>query len=620
MAYLGSYLFLLATLIALLLASGAAFERIFQRIDANAAETLALRVVLGSGAWITILFALASVQLLRPAPVLAAVAVVSLAGAITIAGKNKKWTLRALAQKPRPGLLFVALTTTLVVVLGALYLQVLRPIVAWDADVYHLTVPRLYLEHGGFRHIPYNAYSNWPLGIELLFALAMTVKDYILAKALHFGFGALLAILLGMITARATTPPWGVIASALLFLNPVFLFEMRLAYVDIAVAVFLLAGFLFVHRALDDSERETSWLLAAGVAAGVLAVTKISGFFGGACLAAVFLVSRLLSGRRPTTLLRPTAFFVLPVLAFSLPWLIKAWWFTGNPVYPLLYSTFGGSEWSAELGRQHAAWQQAIGMGRSLLDYLLLPIRVMLQGGQGYEHFDGRLHPLWVILIPIALVGARRHAIVRRALATAGLWFVLWSLSSQQMRFLIPILPLLALAFAVSAHDLIRRLSRPALPTAGVALLVGALTVQASFTYLEQIPRLLPLLWSQGVELRAYATDEVFDFINTELPSEAKLVMVNVNRGFFCHREFVADSFFEASQISALLFALDAQGGLVDGLERMGITHVLVESQEHGPLFPESFVELLQERRRWVYRSRDDRFTVVAVGSGSAPR
>jgi hypothetical protein len=624
MAYVGTYLALTAALFLLFYLTGHAASRPGLAPPSSAApeERAALRLVVGVAVWVTLLFALAAAQRLRPAPVAAAIAACATWGAWSV------WTARrgdpaaeaSTALDARRSLmprdpLAILLALVLLVVVAALWAQALRPIVAWDADVYHLTVPRLYLEHGGFRRIPFNVYSNWPLAVQLLFALAMTVKDYILATALHFGFGVVLVVLVAAVTARAATPLWGVIAAALLLLHPVLLYEIRVAYVDVACAFFLFAAFLALHRALDDGARERQWLVLAGLSCGLLAAAKLNGIFGAVCVGAVYAGSRLCSGTPAGALARPLVAFAAPVAALTLPWLAKSLLLTGNPVYPLLYDAFGGPEWSDALGRAHRAWQRAIGMGRSPLDYVLLPARVLFQGGEGYPRFDGRLHPIAGILLPVALLAARREALVRRALAVAALWFVLWGATSQQMRFLIPVLPLLAVATAAAGHALVARwLPRPALPAWGLAALLVPLVIQANAIYLEQAPRLYAALWSRGEELRAHATDEVFAVLDQRLPEDARLLFVNVNRGFFCRRDFVADSFFEASQIAAMLHQAEDRDAMRRQLRELGITHLLIERQERGPAYPPEFVELVGDpANRTVYRSADGRFRVIAL-------
>ncbi|HVR29375.1 MAG TPA: hypothetical protein VMS86_07540 [Thermoanaerobaculia bacterium] len=639
MAYVGTYTALTAGLFVLLYLTGHAASRRFLASPRSFEEGLGLRVVTGVAVWVALLFSLAAVQLLRPSAIYAAIALAAAAGVWSVLRRNGALLsdgagARAPVADALPGPRLrqdpaaILLAVVVAAVLVALWAQALRPIVAWDADVYHLTVPRLYLEHGGFRRIAFNVYSNWPLAVQLLYALAMAVKDYILATALHFGFGVLLATLAGALVARAATPLWGVIAAGLLLLHPVLLFEIRIAYVDVACAFFLFAGFLALLRALDDPENELRFLLAAGIACGVLAAAKLNGVFGAVAIAAVYAGSRLSGGAPAAALARPLLAFAAPVVVLGLPWLAKSLWLTGNPVYPLLHDVFGGPEWSEPLARAHRAWQRSIGMGRSPLDYLLLPFRALFSGGEGYARFDGRLHPLAGILLPCALLAARREPLVRRALGVAGLYFALWAATSQQMRLLIPVLPLLAVATAVAGHSLTSRwLPRPALAARGLAALLAVLLLQASAVYVGQAPRLYAALWTRGDELRAHATDEVavgpdgvevqpgvFGVIDELLPADAKLLFVNLNRGFFSRREYVADSFFEASQVAAMLQELGDREGIRRGLAERGITHVLVERQEGGPRYPQGFVELLEDpATRVVYRSRDGRFTLFAL-------
>ena len=52
--------------------------------------------------------------------------------------------------------------------------------------------------------------------------------------------------------------------------------------------------------------------------------------------------------------------------------------------------------------------------------------------------------------------------------------------------------------------------------------------------------------------------------------------MLNNNHGFFLDRDYIADSFFEASQLNAA-FAASGRQELPRLFERLGVTHVLVD-------------------------------------------
>ena len=79
--------------------------------------------------------------------------------------------------------------------------------------------------------------------------------------------------------------------------------------------------------------------------------------------------------------------FGIPILALGAPWYAKTALATGNPVYPFAFEVFGGRDWSTALAAQFGNWHAALGMGREPLDYLLLPLRVLVQP----DHFGDAL-------------------------------------------------------------------------------------------------------------------------------------------------------------------------------------------------------------------------------------
>ncbi len=120
---------------------------------------------------------------------------------------------------------------------------------------------------------------------------------------------------------------------------------------------------------------------------------------------------------------------------------------------------------------------------------------------------------------------------------------------------------------------------------------------------------------------RADAVHPVFEAID-ELPAAARLMFLNTNHGFFCHREFVADSFFEASQINELLRSAGGLAGIDRALAELGITHLLIENRDRYVPWPESLYRYLNDRTRTrpLLRTSDgayDLVEVVAAGAGT---
>jgi hypothetical protein len=235
--------------------------------------------VLGFSFWIVWTFVLAALGMLQSAavafPALVLVAIFVLKGLSRWRSKRRPWHGFA-----APALLTRVVPAVVVVgILAPLALLAMSPPVSWDASTYHLTLPRLYLEHGGFRPVEFSVYSHWPQNIELLFSLALLAMDHALAKMVHFGFGllTLYALLVGYREVQPKGTLGGWLAAAFFLANGVVAFEMRVAYVDLAHAFFFLSAFFFLLRFRADPDANSRTLLLAGLSCGLMAGVKVSG-------------------------------------------------------------------------------------------------------------------------------------------------------------------------------------------------------------------------------------------------------------------------------------------------------------------------------------------------------
>jgi len=576
------------------------------------------RWCLGFAFWITLLFVLAVLHQLRPLPVWCTIALTTVA-AIVVGIRSPigvPRTAAALVSWAR-GLPYALVPAVLLLpgfIIAAGYG------VAADAAVYHLTLPKLYLAQGGFRPVAFSVYSNWPLNIELLFALAMLLKDYVLATLVHFGFGVLTlyAIHVGCSTFHRPHTAW--LAMVLFLANPVVLVETGWAYVDLAYAFFFLTGFLFMLRAAEDGQDRPTALLLAGITCGVLAGVKINGIAGAGVVGLLYVISRA-GRRRERRGFEARSFlarFALPIVLLCVPWLIKSAWYTGNPVYPFLCGWFDGRDWNASLSAQFSAWQRSIGMGRAWLDYLLLPVRVILYGGEGYAHFDGRISVLWIALLPLTLLFGLRNSFVRRCLGAAGAYFVIWAMSSQQMRLLLPVLPLLAIAAAVTIADLLEHIRWARVRQGALWCCLLGCGTAAGLTNADVFrsgTERLRLLAAHGESLRQMVFHPVYRFINERLPKDAKVLSLNWNFGFFLEREYVADSFFEASQVADWLRPATSKAEVRRSLAERGITHVLVGRYDWGIAYPRARDAMLADPgyARILYWAEDDEFLLLEL-------
>jgi hypothetical protein len=575
-----------------------------------------VRFVLGIGAWVVVLFAAAALGLLEPRAFQVLAALVASGGAVWAFRRRRRprWQL-----PPRRALVALVPFAALLWVLGHVFLLAIRPTLEWDADTYHLTLPRLYLEAGGFRPVRLNVYSNWPLAVDLLFALGLMLDDHVTATTLHFGLGVLTALGVHRYVRRHG-PPWAALAGAAFFLGTGLVqVEMGIAYVELGMAFFFLQACVWLIASFEDPAHERGWLLLTGVACGLLAGTKHTGLFGGVAIAVVYAahhLSRAGSAAAGVRALgRGLRDVALPAFLLALPWYVKSFWYTGNPVYPFLYEVFGGVDWSAELSRQHAAWHASYGVGSGWRQLLQLPLIVFSSRAAAHPRFFGTLEPMWTVLVPLALVLCFRRRAIAFPLLAAAVFFWLWAFSSQQMRFLVAILPLLAAAAALALARAVDALPRrPAWLGGLVALVALALMVASVEPRLADARRWLWRYRHEGAAVMQSAVHPRWRALERLVPADGKLLFLNSNHGFFCPRPYLADSFFEASQVIELLRPYESVEALHEFLRRSGITHVLHHPPFRGMVYPDAVPALLEDGSRMapIYRSGDG-FTLYEV-------
>ncbi len=569
-------------------------------------RSLAIPIACSAGftAMILIVFALGTVGLFG-VPI-----VILLGASFLVLGYDNRDLMRRgertpAARSPRSALLLVFACGSLLAGL----VMALSPLVATDALVYHLEIPRRYIEAGRIVPLPFNVYANMPHAAELIFAAAMRVGGEAAASSIDFGFRILLLLALAGISTRWLGIRGAYLAPCLLLTNPLVLDNRTVANVDIAMALFLSISLIEILR-----WRETGLfrhLLVASAFAGVLASMKYTGVLFAGALFATLLVLRLADRTGRGSLAHDLA-FPFPALTLFLPWLVKNVVMTGNPVYPLLVEKLGGVEWNADLGARLVEWQRGMGMGRDLWSTLFLPWNMTIRGNLGYPSFDGILSPLYLMWIPALIVARPLPRILWGLLALSILSLGMWAWGPQQLRFFIPALPPLALLTAWSIERLGARPGSAWLGRAALWISIGFFALFTARVLASTIPNQLPsVIGFERREDYLHRRLQPYDMMvraSRELPPTAKLLLVWENRAYYLDRPSIADSFYEASWIMQLLEKDQSGDLLAEKLKKEHVTHVMVNvllgkpfGRSYNPRVREALDRFVRERGKLLF-------------------
>lgn len=492
-------------------------------------------------------------------------------------------------EKPAPAVILYLLLT-----LGLGLTVALLPPTDWDGLFYHLTGPKLYLAAGKIAPGVDIPHLNFPGLLEMLFTLALALQSDVAAKLLHFGFSLLLAGLGYRTAQRHLGLKNGWTAVLLLFSMPMVLTLAGWAYNDLALAFYLVAGLyaLLAWRA----EKQSAWLVTAGLCSGLAMSLKYTSATGVVTLGGFLLWWLWQENPSPAQWRRQLTAFILPAAIIALPWYLKNWAFTGNPVYPFL---FGGQYWDTF---RTAAYNGAgTGVGFNLPTLLALPAYLTL-GIHDANYIDGRSGPLFLAFLPILLAyglfGYRKrerppalNSLLIFALAQYAVWVagVVWSAGLWQSRLLLPAFVALCPALAWLLADL-AHLDHPQFSLQrflglfmGVVLALGLVDQLGNNQTGGQTGWLYHQPWRYliGPESRTdYLTRRLgFHYTAMEavnaLPADAVVLFLWEPRSYYCRRDCRPDSILDRYNHLQYLHGADAEA-IAGRWKEDGITHVLV--------------------------------------------
>jgi hypothetical protein len=375
-------------------------------------------------------------------------------------------------------------------VIAAWVIRPLVPATGSDPLTYHLPYARFYLEQGG---LAVDETLRFPLhthNVNLLYTVALmrdgSVVSPALAQLLHASMGWL--GLLGIYGAARAWQSWPAALLAVLgvLLLGEFVFSFSSAFVDNGVLLFITAAFLALAHWQEGEDR--GWLWFAAILAGMAMGTKY--------LAALFTLPLGVWVLWHSRNLKTTVQFALLVSAVGLFWYVRSWWLVGNPVHPFAGEIFGYSIWTADDLRNQMLELGSHGLEKTALNLLLLPWKMFSEA----HRFNGATgHAGW--LVGVFMLSCLLLRWQRPVLRPVHLWclcyLVIWFFTSQVVRYLMVMLPLMSLCavmvFAEGFGRVWAASTKPDSPgTAGSQALVLVVLVLGYFS-LQRIYR--EILW-----------------------------------------------------------------------------------------------------------------------------
>ena len=497
----------------------------------------------------------------------------------------------------------------------------------WDELAYQLAVPARWIQTGYLAVLNDNPYSAFPSAASVNFHILMMTGGLLAPRLFVLSLWAISVISLYLLIKPGFSK-WGSSIMAFSFGSAfAVIMAATSAYSELFILV-QVAGILLLFRNLTSSRSVCCVLGLAGFLAGIAASVKLTGLIVGAAFFTYILTMKFKNKESPgihsisTTkngilkTARPTLsavrrFFItknnsgssaagyspekirisdiliyLITFAFTLViFYARPYFLTGNPLYPYFSWVFGNDISAIEMSRYHhligSVKYGITGLSAFFTAPFLLAISsAAFDGGSGWQFLIIFLSCIFSAALAIKSANARMIAYT----STAFIFYSFWFFTAQQSRFLIPSIFVL---FILSKYALcnIARTARKYL-----ILLVLLLTLISIPLNIVQDCLLSWQTVIGSIKTADYlysATGpgylKAVHIANTELPKNAKLMLLFENRGLYIDRNYVVGTPFFQEEFFTPPEQITAPSQIMDVLKKSNVTHVLIGLSENDP-------------------------------------
>ena len=319
---------------------------------------------------------------------------------------------------------------------------------AIDELTYHLAIPQEYLRSGGIPATSGIAFNYQPMAMSILYMYLMGIGSDYLPKLLHLFFLGLMILSMHRYAISLTTRRIALFATLLFSCQWAVQHGVQRANIDFHMAFYALVSFFLLidlflpERPFCISMSTESRIILSGIFLGTAIFSKYTAIasVAGSELLLLYLIYK--------SRIRMHHFVLFNVFALAIfvPCMIRNYLYTGDPLFWFLSKALGSYRiFNAE---QFAALPGIVNLGipnHSIQLFLLGPFMMYFLGAYPTINFDGFIDPFYMVTIVLGFYFLRTSLLMRIIYIYVVAFYAVWILTAPITRYLLPIMPLLAL-------------------------------------------------------------------------------------------------------------------------------------------------------------------------------
>lgn len=475
------------------------------------------------------------------------------------------------------------LVTLLAIILIAQLGFSLAPAIKYDALNYHLTLPKAYLLQEKITDIPWLVMSGMPQISEMIYIVLLSLGGESAALVFNWAIGILLIFGIKEFLTDKLNEESSWIAIVSLYAGYTFASSLSWGYVDLMAAFFGLGVAILFINSLQDFDDKA--FLFTGIFSGFAFGCKYPA--GVIFLSVLFSLVVILIKTKRKNFFRKIGFFSLGAGFLALPWLLKNFLFTGNPIYPFFFE-------SGSMTQIRLDVYQGLAPYGNLLDLFLLPVRATLIGVESAHGYSVSTGPLLLAFGFLAFIDWKNKSQDQKSLifslGMVGLFgLLIWAIGNQisgyliQTRFYFALFPTFSILagcgyFQISNY----RISKIRIKRLVESLVIVVLAFNSFQIFSEMIEKdVLKNVFGYSNNQEYLETNlgwyarAIYDIDQTD--QDQKVLMLYEPRGFGCITKCDPDEILD--HWKTIYHQIESNDKIISAWMNEGFTHILVYSK-----------------------------------------
>ncbi|MCX5782198.1 MAG: glycosyltransferase family 39 protein [Elusimicrobia bacterium] len=459
-------------------------------------------------------------------------------------------------------------------------LGALTPELFYDSQFYQLGVLVHWLKEHKMLTTNFIPASYFPFNINMLYLMGLSINNEITAKLIHYSCGLLIVYAVYIFSEKYFNRTTAVFSALIFYSIPQVATVSWKTAIELGIGIFEFGAVFALVNYIVSKKKQ--WFIISAIFCGFSMGSKYTGIvFCYFALIGTLIIQGVMAKENSFKIFKSVFFFSLIAMITCLPWYLRNFIYSGNPVFPFFWEKIGYE-------KIHLTKSLFLDPPRpefNFLNYFLFLWPLTM----GKLQQETVLGPVFLVFAVFLFMYRKIDLEIKILFGYLFISFIFWVLLGRfYLRYFIPTLPVVSVIFAYYiANHKNAKFAKNGIYVLLIIITLGNISFSNYLLWATQDPlRYLIGQQSKKEYLSTQRTSypcpyyQTLEYANRKLNPKAKLLFLGETRGLYCERQFITSGAGDFNPMVEWVSQCKNGKDLYDKIISNGITHILLNVPE----------------------------------------